>query len=156
MDGPGEDSVPLPTSAVTAKQAAVNKKKNTSAAFSSSILAAAAAAVASSAGAAAATGSDPCDRYRHADRFVYINRTGRCAQLCQANVTFSGEEKDFAAVWSAVWAAVCFVCTLLTVVTFLVDASTFRYPQRPIIFIAVCYNIYRFALLTTFNELDQY
>jgi frizzled 4 len=131
MDGPGEESVPFPAVAPAAGRGQVApllpRTKNKSSSSSRDLVPMA----------------GPCDRYRHADRFVYINRTGRCAQLCSANVTFSGEEKDFAGVWMAVWAALCFGATLFTGATFLIDASRFRYPERPIIFLAFCYNIYR-------------
>ncbi|GLH07064.1 Frizzled-2 [Gryllus bimaculatus] len=49
------------------------------------------------------------------------------------------EERDFAAVWVALWSALCFASTLVTVTTFLIDPERFRYPERPIAFLSACY-----------------
>lgn len=43
--------------------------------------------------------------------------------------------------WVASWAAVCCASCLFTVLTFLIDPSRFRYPERPIVFLAICYFI---------------
>lgn len=37
------------------------------------------------------------------------------------------------------WAAVCCASCLFTFLTFLIDPSRFRYPERPIVFLAICY-----------------
>ena len=100
--------------------------------------------------------SDPCAGYRLSDRFVYMNRTGRCAQQCAADVVFSGEDKTFAAVWMAVWAVLCFVATGFTVLTFLIDGSRFRYPERPIVFLAFCCHLYRSILLLFFQPFSLF
>ncbi|XP_019730666.1 frizzled-8-like [Hippocampus comes] len=52
---------------------------------------------------------------------------------------FSAEERAFTAFWIGLWAALCFASTLITVATFLVDMERFKYPERPIIFLAACY-----------------
>ncbi|KAK2169343.1 hypothetical protein LSH36_11g13062 [Paralvinella palmiformis] len=82
------------------------------------------------------------------DRFVHVselpgNRT--CAPRCNIDVYFRHEDKRFAEIWMVVWAALCFVSTSVTVVTFLIDTSRFRYPERPIIFLSMCYAIYSTA-----------
>ena len=92
------------------------------------------------------SGMDPCRGYHLSDRFVYINGTGRCAQQCNADVVFNGDDKTLAAVWMAVWAVMCFVATGFTIVTFLIDGTNFRYPERPIVFLAFCCHLYRFDL----------
>ena len=76
------------------------------------------------------SGMDPCRGYHLSDRFVYINGTGRCAQQCNADVVFNGDDKTLAAVWMAVWAVMCFVATGFTIVTFLIDGTNFRYPEK--------------------------
>ncbi|XP_076820187.1 frizzled-4-like [Clavelina lepadiformis] len=66
-----------------------------------------------------------------------------CAWKCgYQQGMFSPGDKDFADLWMAVWSGLCFLSTTFTVLTFLIDASRFRYPERPIIFLAMCYNIY--------------
>ncbi|XP_061695963.1 frizzled-8-like [Syngnathoides biaculeatus] len=52
---------------------------------------------------------------------------------------FTAEERAFTAFWIGLWAALCFASTLTTVATFLVDMQRFKYPERPIIFLAACY-----------------
>lgn len=41
--------------------------------------------------------------------------------------------------WILVWAGLCLIATLFTVMTFIFDQQRFRYPERAIIFSAVCY-----------------
>ena len=41
----------------------------------------------------------------------------------------------------------CFVSTSITVVTFLIDTTRFKYPERPIIFLSMCYAIYSLAFM---------
>ncbi|XP_021573909.1 frizzled-10, partial [Carlito syrichta] len=50
-------------------------------------------------------------------------------------------------VWLAVWAALCFFSSAFTVLTFLVDPARFRYPERPIIFLSMCYCVYSLGYL---------
>lgn len=83
-----------------------------------------------------------CSHLSNSDKFVYLNRTGRCAQHCDADVVFTGNQKDFAEIWLAVWTWLCFASTLFTGVTFLIDSGRFKYPERPVIFVAICYNVY--------------
>ncbi len=82
-----------------------------------------------------------CTHYKHSEKYVYINRTKRCALICGQHDLFSEGNKYFADIWMSVWAGLCFVSTLFTVLTFLIDSSRFRYPERPIVVLALCYNI---------------
>ncbi|XP_041351723.1 frizzled-4-like [Gigantopelta aegis] len=88
-----------------------------------------------------------CEHYRNPSKYTYINRTERCALKCEENDAFTTEDKFFADVWMAIWAGLCFVATLFTVLTFLIDSQRFRYPERPIIFLSMCYNIYSIAYI---------
>ncbi len=45
------------------------------------------------------------------------------------------------------WAVLCLISTTLTVLTFIIDTSRFKYPERPIIFLAVCYAFYSLAYI---------
>jgi frizzled protein 5/8 len=42
-------------------------------------------------------------------------------------------------VWIALWSGLCFVSTLMTLTTFLIDTERFKYPERPIVFLSACY-----------------
>ncbi|XP_010764777.1 frizzled-3-like [Notothenia coriiceps] len=61
-----------------------------------------------------------------------------CSPPC-SNMYFTREELAFARYFIGVVSIVCLSATLFTFLTFLIDMSRFRYPERPIIFYAVCY-----------------
>ncbi|XP_034017764.1 frizzled-3a [Thalassophryne amazonica] len=61
-----------------------------------------------------------------------------CSPPCP-NMYFTREELTFARYFVGVVSIVCLSATLFTFLTFLIDVSRFRYPERPIIFYAVCY-----------------
>ncbi|XP_078701261.1 frizzled-8-like [Branchiostoma floridae x Branchiostoma belcheri] len=52
---------------------------------------------------------------------------------------FDRSKKTFAKFWIALWAGLCCASTFMTVTTFLIDMTRFKYPERPIIFLALCY-----------------
>lgn len=61
-----------------------------------------------------------------------------CSPPCP-NMYFTREELAFARYFIGVVSIVCLSATLFTFLTFLIDVARFRYPERPIIFYAVCY-----------------
>ncbi|XP_051909436.1 frizzled-3a [Hippocampus zosterae] len=61
-----------------------------------------------------------------------------CSPPCP-NMYFTREELTFARYFIGVVSIVCLSATVFTFLTFLIDVSRFRYPERPIIFYAVCY-----------------
>ncbi|PSN57048.1 hypothetical protein C0J52_01731 [Blattella germanica] len=87
----------------------------------------------------------PCSRYVRHTKYVYENRTKRCTPLCDADILFEDSDKYLAEVCLSVCAALCFISTLVAVLTFLVDSgggqAKFRYPERPLAFLALCYNL---------------
>jgi len=54
---------------------------------------------------------------------------------------FGKEEKVFMEKWMIGWSSICFICTLFAVGTYFLDQSRFKYPERPVIFISLCYLI---------------
>ncbi|XP_054642973.1 frizzled-5 [Dunckerocampus dactyliophorus] len=69
---------------------------------------------------------------------VHTGPLPNCAQPCH-QAYFSADERTFTAFWVGLWSFLCFVSTLTTVATFLMDMERFKYPERPIIFLAACY-----------------
>ncbi|KAL1123308.1 hypothetical protein AAG570_002394 [Ranatra chinensis] len=67
-------------------------------------------------------------------------RPATCSPLCGSHLRYSWEDKVFAERWNTGWAWLCFVSTLFTLCTFWVDPKRFRYPERPVVFLALCYN----------------
>nr|AJD87359.1 frizzled 3 [Corallium rubrum] len=85
-----------------------------------------------------------CANYK---KFVYVEKKERCAAKCGEDVYFDKANKQFSDVWLLIWSTICFVSTMVTVLTYLVDRSRFKYPERPIIYLAFCYNLYSAAYL---------
>lgn len=83
------------------------------------------------------------------EKFQYVERSKSCAPRCTptVDVFWSRQDKDFAFIWMAVWSTLCFVSTAFTVLTFLLDPQRFQYPERPIIFLSMCYNVYSVAFI---------
>lgn len=79
----------------------------------------------------------------------YVKRDNKdyCPQKCDADTVFTATNKKFATVWISIWSVICFLSTLLTVWTFLIDHKRFKYPERPIIFLSFCYNLYSIGYL---------
>lgn len=63
----------------------------------------------------------------------------------QGSAYFTEASKNFATGWIATWATICFVSTLITLLTFLIDRDRFNYPWRPIVYLALCYNVHSFG-----------
>ncbi|XP_025832107.1 frizzled-7-like [Agrilus planipennis] len=61
-----------------------------------------------------------------------------CGAPCNM-MFFNENERKFSQVWVGTWAVICSISCLFTVLTFLIDTNRFRYPERPIIFLSVCY-----------------
>ena len=59
---------------------------------------------------------------------------------CDNNL-FEKQEITFARSWVLAWSSICFTSTLFTILTFLIETSRFKYPERPIIFLSGCYFI---------------
>ncbi|KAF4518122.1 hypothetical protein B566_EDAN007823 [Ephemera danica] len=70
-----------------------------------------------------------------------------CSPQCGKDAYFSSRDKTFAAAWMSGWAWLCFISTLFTLLTFWVEPSRFRYPERPVVFLALCYNIISLAFI---------
>ena len=60
----------------------------------------------------------------------------------EAQTFFTAEAKRFAKGWIAFWSVVCFLSTLVTLLTFLLDTSRFQYPWRPIIYLALSFLVH--------------
>ncbi|XP_075685859.1 frizzled-7 [Rhinoderma darwinii] len=74
-------------------------------------------------------------------RFLGEKDCGAPCEPSKANglMYFKEEEVRFARLWVGIWAILCGISTLFTVLTYLVDMRRFSYPERPIIFLSGCY-----------------
>ncbi|XP_071393582.1 frizzled-4 [Centroberyx affinis] len=82
------------------------------------------------------------------DQYAWVRRSHSCALQCGYDSgLYRRGAKVFTDAWMAVWAVLCFLSTTLTVLTFLLDSQRFSYPERPIIFLSMCCNLYSVAYL---------
>ena len=77
-----------------------------------------------------------------------------CGMPCDNNL-FDKKEISFARSWVLIWASLCFSSTLITLLTFLIETSRFRYPERPIIFLSACYMIVAMGFLIGSSSNDN-
>ncbi|XP_065208232.1 frizzled-2-like [Planococcus citri] len=68
---------------------------------------------------------------------------------------FTPEEIKFSRIWIGIWSCVCAASCLFTVSTFLINTSRFRYPERPVIFLSVCYLIVSIIYIVGFLLGDE-
>ncbi|XP_058789951.1 frizzled-9-like isoform X2 [Phymastichus coffea] len=76
----------------------------------------------------------------------YVDVTS-CVPRCGEDVYYRDEDKQFTDRWMTGWAWLCFLSTLFTLLTFWVEPMRFRYPERPIVFLALCYNFLSLAYI---------
>lgn len=77
-----------------------------------------------------------------------------CGAPCHM-MFFKEGKRQFAKVWIGIWALLCSISCLFTVCTFFIDTDRFRYPERPIIFLSVCYFMVACAYLVGFFSGDS-
>ena len=65
------------------------------------------------------------------------------------------KEKNILRYWILFWSIVCAASTLFTVLTFLIHATRFQYPERPIIFLSGCYFMVAVTYIVGFVLGDQ-
>lgn len=78
---------------------------------------------------------------------------GNCGAPC--HLMFFEKNRNFSRIWIGTWAILCAVSCLFTVCTFLIDTDRFRYPERPIIFLSVCYMMVAIAYVIGFVAGDM-
>ncbi|XP_054626427.1 frizzled-3-like isoform X2 [Dunckerocampus dactyliophorus] len=80
--------------------------------------------------------------------YSFIGRRG-CSAPCPS-MYFTQQEVTFIRYVIGVISVICLSATLFTFLTFLIDVTRFRYPERPIIFYAVCYVMVSLAFFLGF------
>lgn len=77
-----------------------------------------------------------------------------CGAPCHM-MFFNENERKFSRIWVGTWAVLCSASCLFTVCTFLIDTDRFRYPERPIIFLSLCYLMVALAYVIGFLAGDS-
>ena len=80
--------------------------------------------------------------------------TPGCAAPCD-QMFFTDRQRNILRYWILFWAVVCAASTLFTVLTFLIHATRFQYPERPIIFLSGCYFMVAATYIVGFTLGDQ-
>lgn len=61
-----------------------------------------------------------------------------CGMPCEG-VLFNADDRHIIRCWTGLWAAIGLVSSLFALVTLSIEKTRFEYPERPIIFLTVCY-----------------
>ena len=62
-----------------------------------------------------------------------------CGAPCEEEIFFTADQILFSRYWAGGWALLCVLSTLFTLFSFLIDMSRFQYPERPLIYLTLCY-----------------
>lgn len=72
-----------------------------------------------------------------------------CAQSCHDNY-FSTNEHQFTYIWILFWSILCLLSTLFTALTYIIETNRFKYPEKPIIYLSICYLFVSIGFLTKY------
>lgn len=92
-------------------------------------------------------GSEECRKFKNSVNYYYIPGTRSCAVLCNQEGIFKTSDKEKMDKWMAAWSILCLVSTLSVLCTFFVDAARFKYPERSIVWLALCYLLYSISFI---------
>lgn len=70
-----------------------------------------------------------------------------CGPVCGTDAMFTVQQKRIADTWTLALSAICFILTLFSLVTFWAEPMRFGFPERPVLFLALCYNLLSVAYL---------
>lgn len=60
---------------------------------------------------------------------------------CRTDALYSAHQKKITETWILILAVTCFLSTLISLVTFWTETSRFGFPERPVLFLTLCYNL---------------
>jgi frizzled protein 5/8 len=66
-------------------------------------------------------------------------QSDNCIQQPCYNDQFTNNERTFSHFWIVFLAISCFLSSSLTAITYLIERARFKYPERPIIYLCMCY-----------------
>lgn len=67
----------------------------------------------------ASNGPWGCSWYAKSGLYIFLNRSGRCAAACDADILWSQKDKKLTEAWIAVFATVCLVSVAVAILTIL-------------------------------------
>jgi frizzled protein 1/7 len=80
-----------------------------------------------------------------------IDHDYNCAMPCNRSL-FTNEHVYFVRHYVGILSILCLLSTLFTIITYSIDLSRFRYPERPILYLSICYFILACAYVGGFVD----
>ncbi|XP_062538998.1 frizzled-3 isoform X2 [Armigeres subalbatus] len=67
----------------------------------------------------------------------------QCVPKCGPSIDamYNARQKETIEFWTLILSAACFIFTLMSLVTFWTKSTKFEYPDRPLLFMTLCYNL---------------
>ena len=92
-----------------------------------------------------------------------LNEQRNCVYKCGADAFFTTYQKKIVETCILVFAVLCFIFTLFSLITFWTESTRFKFPERPVLFLTLCYNLLSICYLlkifyqksTNFSEADE-
>lgn len=92
-----------------------------------------------------------------------INERGNCVYKCGTDAYYTTHQKKVIETCILVFSVVCFIFTLFSLITFWTESTRFKFPERPVLFLTLCYNLLSICYLlkifyqksTTIPPLDE-
>lgn len=76
-----------------------------------------------------------------------LNEKGNCVYKCGADAFFTTYQKKIVETCILVFAVLCFIFTLFSLITFWTESTRFKFPERPVLFLTLCYNLLSICFL---------
>ncbi|KAL7027698.1 hypothetical protein ACKWTF_005533 [Chironomus riparius] len=70
-----------------------------------------------------------------------LNERGNCVYKCGADAFYSIHQKKIVETCILVFSVLCFIFTLFSLITFWTESTRFKFPERPVLFLTLCYNL---------------
>lgn len=74
---------------------------------------------------------------------------------CNRHFFSQSKRIKFSRLWIGLWSGLCAASTLFTILTFFIDINRFQYPERPIIFLSMCYFMVAVTYITGLSLGDK-
>lgn len=91
-----------------------------------------------------------------------LNERGYCSNTCGTDAMYNTHQKKIIETCILVFSVVCFIFTLFSLITFWTESTRFKFPERPVLFLTLCYNLLSICYLlkifyqksTTISQID--
>ncbi|CAO1389654.1 unnamed protein product [Diamesa tonsa] len=70
-----------------------------------------------------------------------LNEKGNCAFKCGTDAFYTIHQKKVIETCILVFSVLCFIFTLFSLITFWTESTRFKFPERPVLFLTLCYNL---------------